>query len=335
MKESKGKTETARLTVEEFIQIALQTGKGISKRFIARTLFTRHPDVYPSEEVARMYVRSVTAGKGAKSKTEKALELDRLFSLVADPVKEIDATPFEIPSGYKKLLVIADIHSRFYDKKALYKAIDDGLKSGVNGVLINGDFMDFYQFSKFDKNPNIVADFDLEQEWGVDILSMLQSLFGVVYLKQGNHDLRRELMIQRLSANMPELQGYTNYQDYLFYGGTNVQFIEDYKHITFGKLNIIHGHEYPSGGIHIAYNRLNKAFDNVLSAHSHRGQSIIRQTINREVYGSWTIGCLCNLSPRYAPKNDWVHGYAIIERDNEGMFEVQNKIIRDEKIFYI
>ena len=335
MAKHNGKIDLVRAAIKEFLEIAQRTGKGISKHQIAEALYIRHPDMFKSKEDARTIVRYATMSMGSISKKAKNQELADAFHLLAEPIKEIDPTPYDIPLGYKKLLVIADIHSRFYDKRALYKAIEDGLKSNCQGVLINGDFMDFYQYSKFDKNPNIVADFASEQDWGVDLLSLLQSLFGVVYLKLGNHDLRRELMIQRLSATMPELQGYTSYQDYLFYEGSNVQFIEDYKHVTFGKLNIMHGHEYPSNGIHIAYNRLNKTFDNVLSAHSHRGQSIIRQTINREVYGSWTIGCLCNLSPRYAPKNDWVHGYAIIERDNEGLFEVQNKIIRDEKLFYI
>lgn len=89
------------------------------------------------------------------------------------------------------------------------------------------------------------------------------------------------------------------------------------------------------GGIHVAYNRLNKTFDNTLSAHSHKSQGVIKQTINREVFGSWAVGCLCNLTPRYCAKNDWTNGFAIIRRDNSGDFEVENKVIFGEKLFSV
>ena len=331
------KTDIARTYIEKYIEIGQRTGKGYSKKFIATVLYSENPEVFKDSEDARKYIRMALNANGNRDNSKKNEELTSRFALLSEPQSELaNLEPYSIPKGYVNTLVMGDIHSKFYDRKALETAINDGLKNGCDSVIINGDFMDFYQYSKFDKNPRVVSDFYTEQEWGVDVLSLLQDTFGIVYLKKGNHDIRLELHTQKLSASMPELQDYITYQDWLFYKGTNTVFIEDYRHIQYGKLNIIHGHEYQGGGgIHVAHNRLNKTFDNVLSAHSHKSQSLIKTTINREVFGSWTIGCMCSLSPRYSPKNDWTNGYAIIKKDSSGDFEVENKVIFNSRIFSV
>ena len=332
-----GKADLARAIVEKYIQTALRTGRGYSKRFISTVLFSENPDLYTDEEDARKYVRYVCGSQGDYSRKGQSDDLKKKFALIADPHIELtNPEPYIIPEGYKNTLVLADIHSKFYNKQAFEIAINDGKKNGCDSVIIDGDFMDFYQFSRFDKSPRVVKDFYEEQELGTELLQMLQNEFGIVFCKKGNHDIRLEMHIQKLSATMPELQDYVTYQDWLFYGGTNTVFIEDYRHIQYGKLNIIHGHEYQGGGgIHVAHNRLNKTFDNVLSAHSHKSQSMIRTTINREIFGSWAIGCMCSLNPRYNAKNDWTNGFAIVRKDNNGDFEVENKVIYNDKLFSV
>ena len=85
--------------------------------------------------------------------------------------------------------------------------------------------------------------------------------------------------------------------------------------------------------MHVAYNRLNKAMDNVMSGHSHVTQSSMKKTITGKFYGSWAVGCLCSLSPRYNPQNNWNHGFAIVERDDDGEFVVDHRRIIDGKVF--
>ena len=69
----------------------------------------------------------------------------------------------------KSLLIIADLHSIFWEKWAVMAAIEDGVKHGCDSVIINGDFMDFYQFSKFSKDPLTIDKVMDEKEWGVDV----------------------------------------------------------------------------------------------------------------------------------------------------------------------
>jgi len=330
-----GKLDLAREIIKKYIEIGKQTGRGYSKNFIATVLVSENPDIFKDQEEARFHIRRALGSKGGDSVNEKSEELKARFALISEPVHElIDSTPFIMPQGYKSTLFIADLHSRFYNRQALEIAINDGIKQKCDSVIILGDFMDFYGDSKFDKNPSIVQQFEAAREWGQDILKLLQDTFGYVVLKKGNHDIRRELHIQRLAAKMPEIQGLESYSDYLFYEGTNTQFVEGHRVIEYGKLGCIHGHEYQGGGgIHAAYNRLNKAKQNVVSAHSHISQRDIRMNLKGEPIGSWTLGCMCNLNPAYNPKNDWTNGFGIGQKDASGDFEFENKVIFGSKIF--
>jgi predicted phosphodiesterase len=331
------KIEIATQYSEKYLEIAIRDNKQFSKRWIASIIFAENPTIFKDEEDARYFVRIVTGANGnEKRKGVKHTDLASRFALMPPPLTDTrNISPFITPTSIKKTLVLADIHGRFYNREAFEIAIETGVKRGCDSVIVDGDFMDFYQFSKFDKNPAISIIFE-EQEWGQDVLRMLQDAFGTVILKEGNHDMRREKYIARLAATMPELMNMSSYSDYLFFDGCHVNFVEDYNHIEYGKLSIIHGHEYyGGGGIHVAYNRFNKALDNLMSAHSHIAQSVIKKDIHDHIMGSWTLGCICNLNPRYSPKNNWNNGFGIIEKDSSGDFEVDNRVVYGKKTFSV
>lgn len=329
------KIDLAKECVERHIEIALKTKTQISKRYIATVLTTEHPEKFKNVEDARTYIRTVTGSNPIHRKTPTPhIDLARRFALIPAAIKETSTTePFIVPTNVHRTLWMADIHGRFYDRKAFETAIEYGVKKNCDSVIINGDFLDFYQHSKFDKNPQTSILMD-EREWAQDVLKLLQDVFGYVVLKEGNHDSRREAHIARLASTMPELMDLSKYSDFCFFDGCRVNFVEDYRHICYGKLNAFHGHEYyGGGGIHVAYNRFHKALDNILTAHSHKSQSIIKPNINGHIYGSWALGCLCELHPRYSSKNDWNQGFAVTEKNADGDFEVDNRIIYKDKTF--
>lgn len=330
------KTDLAKQIIEKYIDIALKQQKQFSKRYLATVLYNENQEIFKDVEDARKIIRYSLNCSGDINRSKSKEEIARQFALIPEQIRELENTdPFIVPTTIKKSLVISDVHGRFYNKKALEIAVNYGIQQNCDSVIINGDFVDNYQHSKFDKNPSISVIFE-EQEWGQDMLDLLQNTFGSVFMKSGNHDVRRELHIQRISTTMPEMVNYSKLSDYLFFDGCHVNFIEDYRHIVFGKLNIFHGHEYQGGGgVHVAYNRFNKALENNLSAHSHRPQSTIRRTINGYILGSWAIACMCDLNPRFCPKNDWENGFAVVEKDKNGEFNVDNRVVYGNKTFPI
>lgn len=337
------KTDHAREIVQRYIDIAIRVNKeneenGIdkrvsySKRFISTVLHGEHPDLFIDVEDARKFIRRVTGANGMVLKKDEQLIND--FALLENPIVECELKPFVVPIQYKKAFIINDIHSKFHDRKALEVAVNHASKQGCDIVIINGDLFDFYQYSKFDKNNRIKAEFLSEREWVQDFLLLLQRTFGKVIFKKGNHDIRRQMVIQKSFGDFPEAEGLEDLKDYCYFDGSTVEVVEDYNIIEFGKLNLMHGHEYQGGGgIHVAYNRLNKAMDNVMSGHSHVTQSNMKKTITGKYYGSWTVGCLCSLSPKYNPQNNWNHGFAMVEREDSGDFIVNNRRIIDGRIF--
>lgn len=329
------KYDLVREYVNKYIQLSLLNKTQYSKRFIATVIQAENPELYKTVEAARFDIRTVLQRAGNKM-SKKDNDLAEQFALIQSEVRDtVNENPFVFLTAIKKTLWIADLHGLFYNKKALEMALDYGIKQNCDSICILGDYLDFYQDSKFDKNPLITKIFE-EQEWGQDMLRIFQDNFNYVVLKEGNHDIRRELHIARLSATKPELMNMSKYSDYLFFDGCNVNFVEDYRHLVYGKLNAIHGHEYyGGGGIHVAHNRLAKSFANIISAHSHKAQSIIRKDINSNVIGSWALGCMCGLNPRYSPKNDWNNGFAITEKDTLGDFCLENKVIFNNKIFSV
>jgi len=328
------KSDYAREIVQRYIDLAIQHKKSYGKRFIATVLQSEHPEIFKDTEEARSSIRYVTGAFGSREIYKTNEQLTRDFALLEQPAIECELKPYIVGKQYHKAFVINDVHSRFHDRTALETAINNGVKNKCDICIINGDLLDFYQFSRFDKNPNILQYFYSEREWAQDFLLLLQKTFGKVVFKKGNHDLRRELLLQRKAMDMPEIQGLENIADYVFFDNSTVDVVEDYNLIEFGRLNFIHGHEYQGGGgIHVAYNRMTKAMDNVMSAHSHVTQNSLKKSLTGKYYGSWSVGCLCSLSPRYNPQNNWNHGFAIVEKDDNGDFEVQNKTIVNGKIF--
>jgi hypothetical protein len=47
--------------------------------------------------------------------------------------------------------------------------------------------------------------------------------------------------------------------------------------------------------------------------------------VGEKTYPCYSLGCLCNLTPEYAPVNKWTHGFAIVELGKG--YSVANHII--------
>ncbi len=254
------------------------------------------------------------------------------FELVKSVYKERPS--FIVPSSVDEMLIMNDIHIPYHDMQALKTALRYAKDRNVNGILINGDMVDMYSSSRFNKVPDQTNAF-FEIERGRMFLEQLRKLFPKIpiYYKFANHE---ERWLLKLYDKLPEassdpdllLEGRLKLDHY------NIELIKDKRVIEYGKLNIIHGHEMfaSSGAVNLARNFLLKSFDNIAFGHFHRTQDYMKPTIKHKNLGSFAIGCLCGLSPDYAPINDWNHGFAIAKRDNSGYFELENKMIINGQI---
>ena len=111
--------------------------------------------------------------------------------------------------------------------------------------------------------------------------------------------------------------------------------IPDKQLIHAGKLTILHGHELGKSTfspVNVARGLYTRAKDNAICGHSHQTSHHTEPNINGRVVACWSIGCLSELHPDYAPYNKYNHGFAHIKVFEDETFEVQNFTIINGRV---
>lgn len=228
----------------------------------------------------------------------------------------------------KVIGVISDVHVPFHDKAATEAALRWLRAQNIDTLVLNGDFMDMYQVSDHDKDKRRSITFGDELEEGRLILSQIRSYFGadvqIVY-QEGNHEERYERFLPQAMAS-DKVRGSSVAQQ-LDLHLHKIDWVGGRRGIEAGRLSIYHGHEMKASGMNAARTLNMRLMDNVIIGHLHRPQSVQRPRLKGDVIGSWVSGCLCNLRPFYAPINEWQHGFNLVRVFDDGMFNVESKLI--------
>ena len=312
-------------------------------RTLAKRLHEQHPAQFPTIERARSAVRLRRGASGKKNRKHngrnrdcerphrKAGELPQLPKSEAKPWE-----PFILESS--RTLVLSDLHIPYHDERAIEAALDFGDSYDPDTILLNGDVFDFYQASRFDKNPTLPK-LAAELVAGGQFFDHIGARFPharKVY-KLGNHCERwAKYLFQAapLFADIPEMVNG-------WYGPAgiirnSVEIVGDQRPIMLGKLMVLHGHE-KGRGISSPVNPARGAFlrllCNVLEGHGHRQSEHEERTADDRLIVCRTTGCLCGLWPDYAKANKWGHGFATVEVDRDGEYEVHLKRIRHGKVY--
>jgi len=302
---------------------------------IAKLMYSENELVFTTVDHARTTLRRYAGLQGKNSRKTVDPELQRPLTYNYAPFNDIPKSyksgpnDFTLPSDANHILVLSDVHFPYHDEEALGSAIQYGIQEQVNTILLNGDILDFYQLSRFDKDPS-KPKMKTELEQGRWFMKALRTAFpkARIYYKIGNHEDRLEKWL-RLKA--PEWLGMEEFElkMLLRFGENQIQLIDSDATIKAGNLNIIHGHEYMGGGtVNPARNLYLKAKASTICGHFHRKSEFTTRDINNSIQGAWTTGCLCELYPEYMKGHtDWVHGFAVVKVNKDGTFSVDNKMI--------
>lgn len=307
---------------------------------IAKLMYSENEMAFTSIDHARSTLRRHSGLLGKDSRKNVDPELQRPITYNYAPFNDIPKSyksgpnDFTLPSDANNILVLSDVHFPYHDEEALGSAIQYGIQEQVNTILLNGDILDFYQLSRFDKDPS-KPKMKTELEQGRWFMKALRTAFpkARIYYKLGNHEDRLEKWL-RIKA--PEWIGMDEFElkMLLRFGENQIQLIDSSATIKAGNLNIIHGHEYLGGGtVNPARNLYLKAKASTICGHFHRKSEFTTRDINNNIQGAWTTGCLCELYPEYMKgHSDWVHGFAVVKVNKDGTFSVDNKMIIDGNV---
>ena len=243
---------------------------------------------------------------------------------------------YKLPKECNDILFINDIHLPYHSITALNVALKYGFEKKVNTVFINGDLIDFYAVSRFQKDPR-KRNLGNEIKTTRDFLAVLRKIFpkAKIFFKLGNHDVRWE---HYLIEKAPELLGLDefNLESILKLADHDITMIPDKQIVHIGKLTALHGHELGTSimsPVNIARGLYLKAKDNAICGHHHQTSEHTEPNINGKVVTCWSVACLSELHPDYAPINKYTHGFAHVKVvDEEGNFEVTNMRIINGKL---
>lgn len=232
-------------------------------------------------------------------------------------------TPYKLKPGL--YLVIADVHVPFHDPKAINAAFEYGQAEKVDGVLILGDLQDCAAVSYWKQARR---DFNKETEATIDFLDYLRGAFPdarIVY-KPGNHEYRLPAYYMSNAIELAE-SPLATMETILGFEQRGIEFLDYYQIVMAGKLPMIHGHEVQniSRAVNMARGLFLRTKTYSLCAHGHTTSMHPEKDLNGRLIMCWSIGCLCDLSPDYAPYNNWNHGFALVNVEKDGNFEVINR----------
>jgi predicted phosphodiesterase len=295
---------------------------------LAKKIYKENIEVFKNVEHARDIIRTYRGSHGDLLR-EKIKDRTFYNQIPELPKSEKVYKPtYVFPKANNRILVISDIHCPYQDNEALEAALNYGVERKANTVLINGDLIDFYHISRFEKDPrkrNTKYEIDCTKK----VLEYIRYKFptALIVYYMGNHDHR---WTKYMMNKAPELLDIEEFSIYHILGlqKLNIHLVDNNRGTKAGKLNIRHGHEfYGSGGVLPARYYYLKAKDNILIGHVHKTSNYATPNINKKIHGGFSIGCLSDLDPDYNPNNECNHGFAHVEIKSNGDFKVDNKQI--------
>ena len=327
--------------VQEYLDHA-EWGK-LPSLTLARLIYKDNKEVYKDVEAVRRIIRGYRgqSGNGNNVITHKTEKAEHAISMgIGNPFglpdsDEDDWPPFELPKACTRILLLSDIHVPYHNIEAITKAIEYGKANNINCIVFNGDTVDCYSLSRYEKDPR-KRKFGAELEATRQLLNVFRKEFDGVpmYFKLGNHEERFEAYM-RIKA--PELLGCADFtlDTLLRFGELGCTLIQDKRVIKAGKLNILHGHEFGNSTfspVNPARGYYMRAKASVICGHNHQTSEHSENNLEGKIVTTWSTGCLCEMHPQYMPINKWNHGFAFIEVFEDGGYEVSNLKVINGKI---
>ena len=298
---------------------------------LARMLHRDHPALFPTTECARSAVRywRGRAGEHNKGKTAKAGR-----RIVYVPIPEAEEVPFgvfDLARAYpdiKRWLILADLHVPYHDPEAVETTLAWAgcRETRCDGVLYLGDLGDCYSLSSWLRDPRR-RQFSDELKVTGQLLDHIQQRLKpkATVWKLGNHEYRLERYLMRCAAELFGMEEFS-FKTFLDLDRRGIRLVDSMWPIKYRALTMLHGHEMrggwtsPVNPARTAYLRMH---DCTIVAHWHRTSEHTEPCAGSDrTVTCWSVGCLCNLHPEYAPLNLWNHGFSVL--DVRGDWTVEN-----------
>ena len=332
-----GQTKEERAAFRSAIDTVLGRLDELTIRGAARELADNFPTIFRSEDSARGAIRYQLGARGntsRKNRTEPpqistvAEGLSKLKHQHVDRGRSVTLTG--------KVGILSDIHIPEQEIVPLRLAIETLKDVDVDAIVLNGDVMDMYGVTGFTKE---IGRFTLQEEIQItqDFFAFLRQQFpnAIIEWKEGNHEQRLRRYLLTNARDLSDLKG-LSIENLLRLDDFGIGYVKT-ERIMLGKLSVIHGHERRQGiapSVNPARGLWLWGKTNLLCGHHHQTSEHAEGDLNGTQFGCWSTGCLCTLTPDYNPFGHvrQNHGFAVVQVDDDGAFEVHNHRIINGKV---
>ena len=228
----------------------------------------------------------------------------------------------------KTWVVLNDAQIPFHDRRALDNICGfvDDLKP--YGTIWNGDIVDCYEISDFEKNPLSEASLSQEVAIARKYMARFQHLKKKVWLG-GNHEDRWRRYIWKNAPTLSRLQG-TDFASVFGLRDFGFEWLDYGELYSLGKLHFTHGSYITNA----AKRTLAKYGESVMVGHTHKLVAHYNRTL-KGIHVGYENGCLCLLTPEYDAFPDWHQAFSVVHVDDRnGFYNVQQIPILDGGVFY-
>jgi len=314
----------------------------IFKLTLAKKIYNENKAVFKNVEDVRGIIRYYLGASGDERrdslKDRKYVEAYENPLGLPEEEKDADFTaePFVLPSSSMNIGIMGDLHIPYHDNRAITAAISWLKDHRIDTILLNGDVIDCYKLSHFEKDPRRR---NMKDEINAVILffDILRDTFpeAKIFFRKANHEYRWDRYMKEKAFELFNIPDF-NFDEVLRLRFFDITPIYHKRRIEAGKCHILHGDEYIGGGANIVSPARwisSKTKTNTITGHFHKVSEHPEKGLDENIYSVWTVGCLCDLHPFWFPYNNWGHGCARLRIHDNGEFDVVNLKIINGKVY--
>jgi predicted phosphodiesterase len=213
----------------------------------------------------------------------------------------------------KKVVCINDVHVPFQNNKMIENFVRLIEEEQPDEIILNGDMVDFYDLSSFDKDP--AREESLQDE--LDTLYRMLLVFRgacpnakITYV-EGNHEDRLRRYLWKKATALQSLRS-LKLETLLKLDELGIELVKKY---------VVNGFTFAHGKIVRQYSSYSAKAEydargcSGMSGHTHRMGSFCKTT-SLGTFGWWENGCGCDLTPEYVDEPNWQNGFSVIYFDD-------------------
>ena len=325
----------ATLKPSDIVKSYLREHSDTPSRTIAKYLYGKHPELWSSEDACYQRVRYYRGATGGKDRKKRKGQ--EQFKPLPKAAKKRE--PLVKLNDKGRWAIFGDLHVPYHHEQAIEAAVRRSVDNKCEHLILNGDILDAYQQSYWVRDPRLRS-VDEEIKVAKELIKAIEHHYpGRKVYKIGNHEARIEAYLYQ---NAPRMIGISKW-DLRKVLKEELELDDSWTMIgskqlyMLGKLHGYHGHELPRGltnpvsvGRGVWLRTKQVGFTN----HWHSTSTHVETNGSKtKTWVCFSLGCLCDLHPDYAPVNKWNHGAAEVEIGRGGAFSEFNYRIVDGRVY--